>query len=113
MLTGTHVNWQGLSGRLYRYAFVDMRVPFRPIGGNYAFVSRLPNGNFAPLYFGETHDLGERMPNHEVWPKAVALGATYAMAHATPDGYLARLAEERDLIALWNPRLNTQHRTTG
>jgi hypothetical protein len=32
------------------------------------------------------------------------------MAHTTPSGEQARLDEERDLIAQWNPPLNVQHR---
>jgi len=107
------IDWQGNSGRSYRYEFVDMSLPFRAVGGNYAFVRHLPNGNFIPLYFGESGDLSQRMPGHKVWAKALSFGATHAMAHATPAGYLSRLAEEQDLIAYWNPALNTQHRTTG
>ena len=90
-----------------------MNLPFLEVGGNYAFVAQLPNGRFRPLYFGESSNLRHRMPNHEVWEKAVSLGATHAMAHATQAGDEARLAEERDLIANYNPALNTQHRTTG
>jgi hypothetical protein len=107
------IDWIGKSGRTYRYAFVNMNLPFNNVGGNYAFVKQLENGNFSPFYFGESGDLSQRMPGHEVWARAIRLGATHAMAHATPGGYMDRLAEEQDLIQLWNPPLNTQHRTTG
>jgi len=49
-------------------------------------------------------------PNLE---RASALGAEAIVAHSTPGGALARLAEERDLIRHWNPVLNQQHRTAG
>jgi hypothetical protein len=33
------------------------------------------------------------------------------MSHSAPDEELVRCAEEQDLIAKWQPVLNTQHRT--
>ncbi len=108
-----YIDWLGQSGRLYRYWPVNMSLPFDPIGGNYAFCKPSGSGIYIPLYFGESGNLQERMPAHEVWPKAIRLGATLAVAHATPAGEQARLVEERDLIAFWNPLLNSQHRTAG
>jgi hypothetical protein len=61
----------------------------------------------------ESENLKERIPRHECWPEAVRLGATHVLAHTTPAGEQVRCAEEQDLIALWNPPLNVQHRTTG
>ena len=88
-------------------------MPFNAVAGNYAFVKRLPSGNFLPLYFGETSNFGSRMPSHEVWKAAVAMGATHAMAHTRQGGEVIRRTEERDLIEEWNPHLNAQYRTTG
>lgn len=107
------IDWPGLSGKTYRYWLNDMANGFREVAGNYAFVRQLPNGNFIPLYFGESENLKDRLSNHEVWPQARRLGATHVMTHTAPDGELARFAEERDLIAQWNPPLNVQHRTAG
>ena len=107
------INWPGQSGKLYTYWLNSMDNGFLSVAGNYAFVKQLPNGNFVPLYFGESVNLNDRLGNHEVWPSAVRLGATHVMTHTTPAGEQARLAEERDLIARWNPVLNVQHRTTG
>jgi len=90
----------------------DPTLPLQA-GGNYAFVRQLPNGQFVPIYFGQTSSLADRLPGHEAWPRAQRLGATHVMAHATPAGEQARLAEEADLIAFWNPPLNVQGRTTG
>jgi hypothetical protein len=107
------IDWPGQSGRTYRYWLNSMADGFMAVSGNYAFVKILPNGNAIPLYFGESDDLSRRLTQHEIWPQAVRLGATHVMSHTTPTGYLSRLDEERDLIARWNPVLNTQHRTTG
>lgn len=111
-----YIDWPGLSGNRYRYWFLDNpRAPsaIKDVGGNYGFVKRLPNGNFAPLYFGIADSLQARIPNHERWNDAIKAGATHVMSHTTPAGAAAREVEERDLIQFWNPALNTQHRRTG
>lgn len=107
------VNWHGQSGKSYCYWLSEPSDSFKDEGGNYAFVKQLRNGNFVPLYFGETRSLRTRIPGHEYWAAAVRLGATHVMTHTTPAGEAARLAEERDLIQHWNPPLNAQHRTVG
>jgi hypothetical protein len=110
----TIVDWTGKSGTTYRYWSVDLSTEkLKASAGNYAFVKQLANGNFTPIYFGETDSLKDRIPSHEKWMAAVRLGATHVMAHATQAGELSRLAEEQDLIERWNPPLNVQHRTAG
>lgn len=110
----TIVDWPGGSEKKYRYWAINNPKDagsILSVAGNYAFVKQLPNGNFTPLYFGETDDLRARIPAHECWDAAVRLGVTHVMAHTTPAGASSRLAEEADLIARWNPPLNVQHRT--
>lgn len=99
----------------YRYWFLDspkVASAIKDEGGNYAFVKRLSNGNFVPLYFGKADSLRNRLPGHECWEEAARHGVTHAMAH-TQVGDAARSAEERDLIQYWNPPMNTHYRTTG
>jgi hypothetical protein len=107
-----YIDWIGSSGATYRYWFLaDLTASgILPRGGNYAFVRRLPNGNFVPIYFGEAADLRVRIPNHDRWDDAKRAGVTAVMAHTTPAGEAARCSEERDLIRRWNPPLNVQHR---
>lgn len=109
------IDWLGHSGNRYRYWFLaDISVNgIKAEAGNYAFVKRLANGNFSPLYFGESENLRERIPGHERWAEAVRLGATHVMGHTAQDGEQARCDEERDLIQRWNPALNQQHRSVG
>lgn len=104
------IDFPGRSGKSYRYWFLDLGLPIKAEAGNYTFVKELPTGNFVPLYFGETNDLQTRMPGHERWRDALRAGATHVFAHTTPGGEQVRCAEERDLIELWQPALNVQHR---
>jgi hypothetical protein len=109
------IDWLGKSGATYKYWSLDNVTAdgIQAVAGNYAFVKQLANGNCIPLYFGVAENLRDRILNHDRWAEAVRLGATYVMAHTTPAGETARLAEERDLIQYWNPPLNVHHRVTG
>lgn len=106
------IDWFGQSGNTYRYWFLASleASAVQAVAGNYMFAKRLPNGNFLPIYIGETEDLRARLSNHERWADAIRAGATHAMGHTTPTGEAPRKAEERDLIAKWQPVLNTHHK---
>lgn len=114
-MSSSTIIFKGRSGTEYTYWFLNSFEPsaIKDDGGNYVFLKRLSNGNYVPLYFGETNSLRDRLPGHEVWPNAVRHGATDIACHTEPAGASARRAEEADLIAYWNPQLNQQHRTTG
>jgi hypothetical protein len=109
------IHWPGKSGKRYCYWFLEDLTAegIQAVAGNYAFAKQVANNNFVPLYFGESHNLQDRIPGHEVWEEALRLGATHVMAHTTPAGEDARCDEERDLIQRWNPPMNVQHRTAG
>jgi hypothetical protein len=106
------IDWTGKSGKAYRYWFISDITSngIKAVAGNYAFVKRLANGNFIPLYFGHAEVLNARIPNHDRWDDAKKAGVTHVMGH-TQAGEQARLDEERDLIQQWNPPLNVHHRT--
>lgn len=102
--------WGGLGGTLYRFWFYDHSLDgLGSQSGVYMFVRRV-NNVWQPVYVGIADDLLDRLTNHERWSEAVALGATtvVAQAQALAD---ARQTAERNLIGLWNPELNTHHRT--
>jgi len=107
-----YVDWPGKSGKTYRYWFLTnpTAAGIKAEAGNYAFVKRLANGNYLPVYFGQADDLQARVPGHERWTDCVRAGATHVMAHLTPGGQQVRCDEERDLIQQWNPACNVQHR---
>lgn len=106
----------GASGMSYPYFKIDLpraAAGWQAVGGNYAFLKRLSNGNYLPVYIGQADNLQARLPSHDRFDDAIRAGASLVVAHTTPGGEPARLAEERDLIQKWNPVLNTHHRTTG
>jgi hypothetical protein len=107
-----YIDWPGKSGKLYRYWFLADATAdgLKAEGGNYAFVKKLPTGNFVPLYFGETDNFKTRVPSHERWPDAKKAGFTHLMGHTTPAGEMARKAEEKDLIERWQPVMNVHHK---
>jgi hypothetical protein len=111
-MTG-HIDFPGNSGKSYRYYFLDNPTAegILAVPGNYGFLRRLQDGTFAPLYFGQGDDLKTRIPGHEKWDEARQLGMTHVVAHKNEAGKQARLNEEADLIAKWNPPLNIQGRT--
>jgi hypothetical protein len=104
------VDWPGSAGIKLRFWFVDLslaRLIRQP--GVYIFV-RLTNQGWLPVYIGIADDLVDRLTNHDRWAEAQRLGATHLMAKGLADR-AAREAMERHLIGLYNPPLNTQHRT--
>jgi len=105
------IDWLGQSGKTYRYWFSPFTDSFKDEGGNYMFVRPLQNGNYLPVYIGVADSLRDRLSNHERLDEAKRVGATYVMTHTTPAGEATRLAEEQDLIAYWQPVLNTHHRS--
>jgi hypothetical protein len=109
------VDFVGKSGMTYRYWSLQtptLASSIKAEAGNYVFAKQMQNG-FVQLYFGVADSLQARIPSHEKWAEARALGVTHVLSHSTPAGEQARLAEERDLIQYWNPALNVQHRVTG
>jgi hypothetical protein len=111
MSNADYVDWQGQTGKVYRYVFLDLSRPISAIAVNYAFVKAMGDNWYRPLYFGESDNARARIGGaHEKWAAAIALGMTHVMAHSTQGGEVARLDEERDLIARWQPVLNVQHR---
>jgi hypothetical protein len=62
------VDWTGHTGTKYRYWVLENprnAAGIQDVGGNYAFVKRLPTGNYIPIYFGVADSLRDRISNHE------------------------------------------------
>jgi hypothetical protein len=103
------VTMTGLSGRIYLYGVYDYNGSWNDIPGNYAFAHKNGQGFWVLSYLGIADSYSNRMCSHERWLDARMLGATHVLAHVNKD-VKAREAEERDLIAKYNPPLNTQNR---
>lgn len=100
------ISWTGNTGRSYKYWIYPLGAALQAKPGNYAFAKRLANGNWIPLYFGETQDLGCRFDNHHKIDLAKKNGATHLHAHLTDGTLQTRLDEETDLVRKWNPTCN-------
>lgn len=103
----------GVSGQQYQFQPFLMAGKWNDVGGCYAFAHQTPVTYFSPLgwailYIGKADSFRDRMNGHERWREAAQNGATHVLAHVNTLGDWLRSAEERDLIAAYNPPLNTQ-----
>jgi hypothetical protein len=102
------IDWEGKSGKKYRYWIYPIGTTFKDEGGNYAFAKETKPGYWSPQYFGQTKSLKDRLGDHEKEACAKRNGATHIHAHLNANE-ADRLAEERDLIQKWNPPCNVIH----
>jgi hypothetical protein len=99
----------GASGTEYFYTFYKFaETRWHRDPGNYAFVYRDEAEEWRVAYVGETANLFQRMRGHGQWEAAKALGCEYVLVKLSAGGQRERRAEERDLIAKYQPPLNTQ-----
>ena len=101
------VNWPGKSGRTYTYQVYPIGTSFHDVAGNYIYAKQV-GSQWQPCYIGQTNSLQNRLANHEKEACAKRHGATHIHVKATP-AERDRLAEEEDLIRLWNPPCNDHH----
>jgi hypothetical protein len=98
----------GASGAEYFYTFYNFaETRWRRDPANYAFTYRDEAGAWQIAYVGETANLFQRMRAHGQWEAAKALGCEHVLVKLSDGGQRERRAEERDLIAKYQPRLNT------
>lgn len=78
--------------------------------GLYLFVQPGTRGGLdAVLYVGETESLRTRLPTHDRWAEARALGASQVHVREVQED-LERYLLEAQLIETFQPPLNVQHR---
>jgi hypothetical protein len=99
------IKWTGQSGAEYEYWIYPIDTTFNSSPGNYIFAKETRPGYWAPVYIGQTSDLGDRLGNHEKEKCARRNGATHIHAHRN-DTESARRNEERDLVLSWRPPCN-------
>ena len=91
-------NWQGASGKIYRY-YIYARHPSVTEGqvGNYIYAKRDSEGIWVPVYIGQG-DLSIRAhEDHQQIGCINSKGATHIHAHLNANE-ADRLAEEHDLL---------------
>jgi len=96
------VGWLGQSFYV-RNRFID----WYDIQGVYIFTGLNAQNQWEPYYVGETQSFKDRFADHEVWDKAVRLGATHVHERVTATE-ADRMALESALIRAYQPPLNTQ-----
>lgn len=104
----------GISGRRYAFKYYEPNTIWHDLPGIYAMVRRqIPNllrpNHFEPVYIGRTVSFADRLPSHENWTRARALGATGYLAMVMHGPEQGRAAVEIDLIRAFNPPINKQH----
>lgn len=100
------IEWQGQSGKSYKYWINRLSPNFVAKPGNYIFAKEVSPGRFMPVYIGQTGDLSERFENHHKAACIRSNGATHIHAHTNTAGEASRLMEEADLVARWKPACN-------
>ena len=99
----------GASGRRYTSYVFEWGATFKPGGGVYAVTRATPkpDGGSAHqlLYIGQTGDLSERFDVHQKAEVFRRNGANRVCAFAQENAE-ARLAAERDLVAVYHPPRN-------
>lgn len=100
------LTWTGQSGKGYRYEIHALDTEFRPLPGNYIYAVQTEEGNWVPLYVGQTRDMHQRLEGQEKLAAAIENGATHIHMHYDATGQSARCTEERDLIVRWQPPCN-------
>lgn len=99
-------NWEGESGKEYKYWIYPLGTTFKQVPGNYVFARETEPDIFTEIYIGQTKDLSERFDNHHKMPCILKNKATHICAHTSSDDEEERRAEEDDLVERWNPVCN-------
>jgi hypothetical protein len=93
----------------YEFTVYDDNTTWNDIGGLYIFTYLNAQNRWPALYVGVADSFKNRLPNHERWAEARRSGATHI--HARVESQEAtRLRIEKELIAAFQPPLNTHHK---
>jgi excinuclease UvrABC nuclease subunit len=98
-------------GRLW-ICWFDVYPPnttWNDVGGVYIFTYLNAQNRWPALYIGIADSFKNRLPNHDRWAEAQRAGATHIHARVvSPEA--SRQTIERELIRMYQPPLNTQHK---
>jgi len=100
------IEWEGTSGKKYKYWIYKIDTTFEAVAGNYVFARNIDQKYWQPVYIGQTSDLSERFDDHHKMPCIKQEEATHIHVHKSSDNEAERLAEESDLVKKWNPICN-------
>jgi hypothetical protein len=107
-----YVIWHGVSGTRYRTELNLIGASYNPREGVYIFCKIALNGNWDPVYVGETNSFQRRLTDelmqHHRWPSIMRAGATHICTLHLPGGLALREGIETDLRHQLNPPCNLQ-----
>jgi hypothetical protein len=101
-----------LEGRSYNFELYALGTVFKMLAGVYIFCLRLPNGDWYPLYVGETSNFKNRLSDclrqHDCYAAAIKLGGTHVCVLQVPGVLALRENIETELRRSLRPPLNRQ-----
>jgi predicted GIY-YIG superfamily endonuclease len=101
-------NWPGVSGKSYTYHVHPIETALKAEAGNYIYAKLNQQGQWEPLYIGETDDLDQRVTTHEKRECVRRNGGTHIHAHLTLGDRSVRLNEETDIRSNFTTPCNDQ-----
>ena len=100
------IDWEGASGKKYKYWIYDIGTTFNKSPANYVFAKATKPDALRAIYVGETGDISERFDDHHKMTCIRDNGATHICVHKSSDDKKVRCEEESDLIANYHPVCN-------
>ena len=95
-------------GYEYDFELYSKDTQFKNVSAIYIFV-KLQNGEYIPLYIGQSTELGARLSNHEKKAELVRAGFTHYLVRQFAESQLDE--KEKSFIQQYTPKFNTQHNT--
>lgn len=95
-------------GYEYDFGLYSKDTQFKNVSAIYIFV-KLQNGEYNPLYIGQSTELGTRLSNHEKKAELVRAGFTHYLVRQFDESQLDE--KEKSFIQQYSPEFNTQHNT--
>ncbi len=99
------IDWEGISGRKYRYHIYPISDSHGAVPANYVFAKKV-SGGYTPVYVGETGNISDRFDSHHKMPCIKRHGATHLTTHESSNDVKVRRLEEQDIIKKQNPPCN-------
>lgn len=100
------IEWDGITGKKYRYHIYPIAESHNAVPANYLFAKKNADGQYSPIYVGETGDISERFDSHHKMPCIKQRGATHLCTHKSSEDATVRRLEEQDIKKKLHPPCN-------
>lgn len=106
------VTVRGACGAVYQFQLHPIGTQYLPRSGVYVFVKIGPQGQWIPIYIGETDSFQRRLYDglrlHHQWPGIVTHGATHILTLHVPGVLATRESIETDIRHITTTPCNKQ-----